>query len=321
MEHGFSISIANSISSEKSYRRMKLKRKVSKIQLKLEDEIDYMLETQGDVKNFLRSPCPPSFDLKYENGKPVSRNFIGSSSLFTSKTTEQLNSKTPIKKFSIDSTKNSVRQSMALNKIDHKARFTEVMQKISEAKERAQKEEREKTKRLSELELFFDSKSAKASNSKIIAGLDLSKRGKINRKPSTDCLRRREFVTKKSKKEEKKSTYDYGNNMIWYMSLRGNHDSEHLESYMQVGNELSGLYTKLKKPNPYYKPSETSRYVIKELPLEIIGESKLSLEVEAVKKVGYEFLRPEFLGNSRNNEEEEMIEEQYDNVRLSKLCD
>ena len=97
------------------------------------------------------------------------------------------------------------------------------------------------------------------------------------------------------------------------MSLRGDDNTEKLDTFMRIGNDLNGLYTKIKKTNPSYKPSNSShpKISISNKDLEIVGLNKLSLEVEAVKKVGYEYLKTELL-ETTDNEDEEIIEECYD---------
>ena len=247
MDSGLGISISKSISSEKTIRKVKVKRKLLKIELKREQEMDYMLETEGDIKNYLRNPCYPNFQLKIANGKPAAYNLIGPPSLFSSKAREQLISRTLVKKVSNGSNRSYARQSMLINKIDHHARFSEAMQRIYAARDRAQKEEREINKQFNELELDSEHKSSKSLNPKLRSSSDLSK-AKRSQNLLSDNSRLGEFGKKKTKREETSSMVDYGNHMLWYMLLRESNESEHLESYMPIGNGVNGLFTKIKKP-------------------------------------------------------------------------
>lgn len=106
---------------------------------------------------------------------------------------------------------------------------------------------------------------------------------------------------------------------MWYMSLREDGTSEQINTYIRVGHELNGLYTKIKKNNPYYDESKSAKRLIDDqINLEVVGISKLSSEIKAVEKVGYNYLRPDLL-NVALGFEDEIIEERYDNNKLSNL--
>ena len=96
------------------------------------------------------------------------------------------------------------------------------------------------------------------------------------------------------------------------MSLRDDANHSKLETYIRIGHDLNGLYSRIKcKMDDDINESSIYNSLSPEYAdeLQVIGVSKLPLEIEAVKKVGYENLRPELLNNDKYDE---VIIEQYD---------
>ena len=68
---------------------------------------------------------------------------------------------------------------------------------------------------------------------------------------------------------------------------------------MRIGADINGLYTKVSKPNPNFKSPKPLNPLFDNFDdLIIKGHNKLELEIEAAKKVGLEFVRPELLDQS-----------------------
>ncbi|OMJ88951.1 hypothetical protein SteCoe_8958 [Stentor coeruleus] len=91
----------------------------------------------------------------------------------------------------------------------------------------------------------------------------------------------------------------------WRMTLRQSQDSNKIESFIPVGNELSGLYVRnvISVENDGHKR-------IKSCPdLKVMGQSKLPLEIEAIRKPGSRLCnRVDY----KQNDNEEIFVENYD---------
>ena len=95
---------------------------------------------------------------------------------------------------------------------------------------------------------------------------------------------------------------------MWYMRLRESPEDSKFEAFLKVGNNLGGLYSRVQQKKFEGDESvEIEKERIREL--QIKGISKLPMEIEAVNRVGCEFLKPELLDNTIMNE---VIVEQYD---------
>lgn len=100
-------------------------------------------------------------------------------------------------------------------------------------------------------------------------------------------------------------------NLYWYLNLR-NAFPEKSNTFIPVGNSLSGLYTFVKgkkKDVEFFSPKNSD---LNEL--QVIGLNKLSLEIEAVKSKGPENLDLELIDR---NECDEVISQQYDKKVLA----
>ena len=140
--------------SSKSYRTIKIKRKVKEYDNIVENnEDDYLLENGGDIKKFLRQdnqkfPCP-RYD---ENGGIVAHSIIGPVSLFNNDLKEK-DSQYQLKKV------------VTLNKkkrketdIDPYIRYKQILEKISNINKTALQEERKKQQIISQRQKLIDSR-------------------------------------------------------------------------------------------------------------------------------------------------------------------
>ena len=280
--------------------------------LNFDTDSDFLLEKEGDVSNFFKPTVPIATGPRYMNGKIIPHSIIGPSSLFTTNRTEIIRSQAK-KPSNSSTTKTSNKQSMSILKVDYQSRFDEIMKKINEARFKAIREEKE------EFSKFTKNKQ------------------KIKKKPTIEIKKnfteRKNLKIKKNKKNtlseifsldpKPKATDEYeefdrvgsSNKLLWYMYLREYENNQELDTYMRVGPEINGLYTKVKKPNPFFDANKPS--VLKNLlndknkHFEVVGKNKLILEVEAVKNIGCEYLSPELLENDTHYKEE-IIEEKYD---------
>ncbi|OMJ87474.1 hypothetical protein SteCoe_10807 [Stentor coeruleus] len=308
---------SKSVCSDGRKKIIRLKKKGVFRDLKIETERDFLLEGSEDVTNFLSPIGQNTVCAKITNGKILPYNVIGSYSVFSAQYEAETKNRFIRRLTNSNSIKQpKIRQSILHTKIDPKTRFNDVMKRINDACMRSEQEEKDKEKFLTETQLqkhrllYQNIQKLEGKSTKSIESPD-----KFLLKTPTSSRNSSLFGLKKVRKESN-SCFDLGNNLIWYMSLRKNQKSEHLDSYMCVGNEINGLYTKVKKPNPYFKAEKKLIDSMTEenyKDLEIIGVNKLALEVEAVKKVGYEYLRPELLSYNKTRCQDEIIIEHYDN--------
>ncbi|OMJ85877.1 hypothetical protein SteCoe_12719 [Stentor coeruleus] len=295
---------------------IKLKKKGAFRELNVETERDFLLEGSGDVMNFLTPNGQNTSGTKMTNGKILPYNVIGSYSAFSA----QYETETKLRFSRKLTNSNSIKQpqmrpSLLHPKIDPKTKFNDMMKRINDAHIRSEQEEKDREKFLAESQLrkhrvlYQNIQKLERKSTKSIESPD-----KLLLKTSTSSRNSSLFGLKKVKRGNN-SCFDLGNNLIWYMSLRKNQENEHLESYMCIGNELNGLYTKVKKPNPYFKADKKFLDAMMEenyKDLEVVGVNKLALEVEAVKKIGYEYLKPELLNYNKGRCQDEIIIEHYD---------
>ena len=191
------------------------------------------------------------------------------------------------------------------------------MKKITEALDRAKLEEKEKFLSLPNKERSIYSKQSQSIDAagKASLGNLFDKDGRNLQRGPSKSMNVNEIQLNSKLRESKSSNAEGVDQFFWYMSLRENKDSEHIESYMRIGNELNGLYTKMKKPNPQFDKSKSGRLADQDI-LKIIGKNKLEMEVNAVKKVGYESLRPDLLQIDEFYQDEIIIEK-YENTHCS----
>ncbi|OMJ92477.1 hypothetical protein SteCoe_4709 [Stentor coeruleus] len=293
-----------------------LKKRESLKNLIIETEKDFQFESSDSVLNFLTPTGPITDGPKFVQGKVIPYTVIGPCSLFSAQHEAECKKRLSRKLTHSNSFVKQIHPhpNTFNQKIDHKVLFNEAMRKITENQKRSEEEERLKENNMTQEQLrkhqilHRNSQFLVTPSNNLIDYSDklLMKRSETSRNSSL-------FSFRKIKKES--GYFDNSNKMIWYMSLRKSPGHENLDSYMRVGHELNGLYTKVKKPNPLFKAErKIDDAIIEEQHknIEIVGISKLALEVEAVKKVGYEFLRTELLDNRKSKFREEIIKEHYD---------
>ena len=297
-------------STMKSQRVIKLRRKVLKNELTLDTNQDFVLETSGDIRSYL-TPGNQSSTLGHLLPSKVrSNNLIGGMAQSKGpKSKEAVNrqmSRKPTFSFSM---RNNNRSSILVNKEDSQTRFNNVMKKINEALEKAKLEEKETFLSLPNKERSIYSKQSQSIDAAGKNGLWnlLNGDGKNQQRGPTKSLQVNEIQLGEKKRETKSSNVNSVDQFFWYMSLRENKDCEHIESYMRIGNELNGLYTKVKKPNPRFDKSKSGTIKVNDS-LKIIGKNKLEMEVDAVKKVGFEWLKPELLQKDELYKNEIIVE-------------
>ena len=304
-------------STSKSHRVIKLRKKVLKNELTLDTNQDFVLETSGDIRTYLTPINQSSNPNHFNPSKARSLNLIGGiSQLKIRKPQDTINRQLSRKPTFSLNIRNNHRSSIIVNKEESQSKFENMMKKINEAIERAKTEEKEKFLSLPNKERSIYSKQSKSIDAVGKTGLrNLLDRDGINqqRGPSKS-IQVNEIQLSNNLRESKSSNAMGVDQFFWYMSLRENRDSEHIESYMRIGNELNGLYTRVKKPNPQFDGSKSGR-LDKEI-LKIVGKSKLEMEVDAVKKVGYECLKPELL-HVDEFYKDEIIVENYENTNIS----
>lgn len=280
-------------SISKSLKVLKLRKRVPVQLYEVKPETDYILETEGNIREYLSPLGKYSHDTDLPQGQLLKHNIIGPLSHLEVKVIEP--SSTRSKKLSCQSiNKNQTRQSVLVAKVDYQSRFNEVMKKINDALERAKYEE--KLQKIEE-DLQIDMKKER-----------IEKKQRIKSISKIETARVANEIGIESGKVNKatKSVNINSDHLAWYMSLRQTQENEYNESYMRIGPELNGLYTKIKLPNPTFRsPRHPSSERFDDLIIK--GENKLNLEVEAVKKIGVEFLRPDLLEVTPGQSEEIIV--------------
>lgn len=279
------MSFSISISSNRSVKTFRVKRKAEKEDS--EDSKDYILENSGDIRKYLFPSASVKSGPRYHNGKIVPYSVIGPTSLFSNK-----NPEIPIRTTARKKTNASKQLScIGESKVDYQEKFEKLLGKIKDARNRAIVEEKNEFKKLSNKEKKIAEEQFAIISAKKPPQLEKIQVGPL---PNSEIPVKNPLLHKKA---------DSLHDLFWYMSLRGNENSENLETFMRVGNELSGLYTRVQQPNPLFNAA-TSRKPIKKhvkmfgKEIEVVGKSKLDLEIDAVKKIGVEYLRPELLQTS-----------------------
>ena len=280
-------------SISKSLRVLKLRKRVPVQLYEVKPETDYILETEGNIREYLSPLEKYSQDSELPQGQLLKHNIIGPLSHLEVKVIEP--NSTRSKKLSCHSiNKNQTRQSILVAKVDYQSRFNEVMKKINDALEKAKYEE--KLEKIEE-DLQVDMKNIKKEKKQRIKSIS-----KVESARFTNEL----CIESGKINKQTKSVNINSDHLAWYMSLRQTQENEYNESYMRIGPELNGLYTKIKLPNPTFRsPRHPSSESFDDLIIK--GESKLNLEVEAVKKIGVEYLRPDLLELTPGQPEEIIV--------------
>lgn len=277
--------------SQKNLKVVKLRRKLEKNEIMPDLSPDFILESGGDIRKFLTPTGPIEKLPRFPSGKLYKQNIIGGiTQLKPKNSTNTVNRMFSRKSTFTFALRNQIRQTLN-GKEDPQKAFETVMKKINSNIERTKQEEKEKLSQMKEKEKQLFMKQSQSIDTIYQSNLFKSN-SKISDKSSS---LNNELTTRRIRKDNKSENFELNQRMGWYMSLRESHNNEHIESYMRIGSELNGLYTKVKKKNPYYIKAETSQLRDECEDLTVVGRNKLEMEVDAVKKVGYEFLRPELI--------------------------
>lgn len=297
-------------STSKSYRMIKIKRRVkNEGKLAEDDEKDYMLEKEGDITSYLNSNLQKPLLPRYnKDGEIVAHSIIGPVSLFSSETKE------------ISST---IRKLPTLHKkrqkdteINPRARFQNILDQISDMQKTVVKQEKTKFNSISKRQKHMESRQDSVIQnfqktlkywSKIQNNLVVK-----SRKTPKDLTYSHSNASNTPNKLRRSRDIQENSKLIWYMKLRDSSEDNKFEAFLRVGNNLSGIYSRIQ----VRKPSKASQgyEVIEDLDLkdnpdlEIVGVSKLPMEIQAVEKIGCEYLKPELLDLTKH---EEVIEENY----------
>lgn len=286
----------------KSYKVFRVKRKV--IEEELED-----LESETEF-NFFHLEAPhlsrtPSYD---DNGDIVPYEIVGPLSAFTSKghvqraSVKKLFDRCNSKKFP------------TLVRVDYEAKFKETLENIEKASKNAKAEEIRNVKLLSPREKILENREKQILQKyqKVKSdwkGIEKGLAGKSNKKVS-ELLATHFLETGKSSSSMSltkiSSKSDIQDTLKWYMSLREDANDKKRETYLQIGSELNGLYTRIKfNTEDQMLPNSSEDFS----ELQVVGISKLPLEISAVKRLGCEYLNSNLLPNEKT---EEVLIEHYD---------
>lgn len=305
----------------KSYRAIKLRRKIKGIILKQQNEdlsVDYLLEKEGDVRDFLK-PSNNYSDCEFTQ-QSLSRSYIGGlSQLHQARKDSQGQGKKTI----------VIKKKKLESEIDPQQTFRNMLEKINVLRARSQAADEKKVSKWNKVELK-ETQAIKSfqAMSKYWKGLENSIASKSNKK-AKELLYAKQKVLNNRKvavgkyydKEQISEKYS------WYIGLREEGSKSKVEVILPVCNKVTGNFTRVnvcRSPQGYedsgYFDESFNEKVIDEddlRELQIVGIQKLPLEVEAVKRVGPQYLKPMTFDNPA---EEEIIAEQYDPWVKARLC-
>lgn len=297
------------MSTCKSYKVIRVKKRVQNPKgYKIED--DLALEKQENFTQFFESPTgvtqslSPTFD---KFGKLNPRSIIGPQSLFATKQ-QEITFKRPsaAKKFSYISLSSRKKVEPI---IDFQSRFTEALSKIERVKTYNNQGENEIYSSLSPREQKIMKRQTDvlqnfAKTQRYWKGLEKGLAEKSN-KNEDKLLTSIPYGNKKQSDTDEKSSELYQphrqNGLLWYMNLRENSDEMKSETYLRVGPDFNGLYTRIKK-SACNTVKTSQNYREKSPELQVVGIEKLTLEIEAVNKIGFEHLNTQLLNNQKCDE-------------------
>lgn len=313
-----------------SYKSVKIKRRPTEEDIFDDDlESDYALEKEGDIKNFLKSKYKISCPKYNQFGEIISHSVIGPTSLF----------KTSNKDLQCSAKKsgNNNKKKKKEGEINPNIRFKEILDQLSELKNSSISENPNSTSKISGNNIFPNNRQGivlKNFQRTVNYWKSLERKLATKSKRNTkEVLYTRSSSNYSASKTPDKAIRSGGNSienrLLWYMKLREDSDADKYETFLPVGSQQGGLYTRVQLKNISKTPSlyKTSDEKINDDEmiqiseedldaLQIIGVSKLPLEIAAVDKVGCQYLRPELLDL---NKDEEVIEENYDRKVKSRL--
>ncbi|CAG9333481.1 unnamed protein product [Blepharisma stoltei] len=316
-------------------------------------EEDFLLEKEGDIRSFFdeaNSPGTPG--VRYnDKGKIIPYSIIGPASLFENQ--PNVPKYSPLPSYSLPSSPLGIFKfgfplvRKQLLKIDHEKKFKDRLAQIEEVKKSSKAKEKETLKALSLEEKIKITKEQRALRQfqRMQEKWDHIDEGLCKRiqKHKEELLPTRACEYREKLEEldiiDKVRSLDKSNKYHWYMSLRGDPRTDKLDAIVNVGNFMTGLYTRIRqrsssqsiirKPgtvkansktfrdDPYFKDTAKNGEIYSSLSqarnikceeLNVIGLSKLPMEIDAVKSAGYENLKLEAI---EKGDEEEIIVENY----------
>ena len=302
---------------------IRVKRKYVKLdEFRSEVEEDYLLEREGDITKYLQgknlSVAVPRYD---NNGNLVAHSVIGPASLFVTDTTDpQLALK---KSRSVDK-----RRKKTTN-VNPEMRFTQILEQISNMKKTAVLEERKKFKQSSQRQQLLDTRQNSVMQSfrkteKYWQNLETHLAVKSNKKLEeliyTKSINSRAATRTPERTMAGKSQVEEGK-LMWYMRLRESPEEKKYEAFINVGNALSGLYTRVqvdKSSVDLCGGAGEGEEIDNESrnDLQVVGNSKLPLEIEAVQRLGCQYLKPELIDRGHYDE---IFAEQYDQKAKARI--
>ncbi|CAG9318275.1 unnamed protein product [Blepharisma stoltei] len=332
---------------------------VKKIPQTLTMDDDFLLESEGDIRAFLKTSKPPAaINLRYnDKGKIVPYSIVGSPTLFESQTNAPKYSPPPT--YSLPSSPLGylkfgfplVRKQLL--KIDHEKKFKDKLIQINETHKNNRVKEKEMLRTMNldqRLDVTKEQRALKLFQ-KTQEKWDQIDRGLCKRikKPREDLLPSRAYEYREKLEEldiiDKVKSSEVPNKYHWYMSLREDPEFDKPEAFVNVGNYMTGLYTRIRessntcksiirKPgmlktsyktfrdDPYFKDTVKNDEIfsnlsfvrsIKSEDLNVVGLSKLPLEIDAVKSAGIEYVK--FDAVEKGGDEEVIIENHMPKIR------
>ena len=137
-------------SISKSFRMIKIKRKLKRLDANSEENEDYLLEKEGDIKNYLKSNNQTTFCPRYDpSGEIVAHSVIGPISLFS----EIKDTHLPIKK-----SENLSRKKLKDEEIDPKTKFKQILASITYKTKASLQEEKKKLSSFSKREKLLEAR-------------------------------------------------------------------------------------------------------------------------------------------------------------------
>lgn len=307
----------------KSYRMIKIKRKPNEYEdAKNELEDDYVLEKEGDIKQFLQANNSKKTGPRYDNnGNLILHSVIGPASLFSSAIT---NHESAIKK-----TQSLNKRKKRVSNVNPEARFNQLLDQISVMRKSTVKEEKKKLKLASQRQQLLETRQNTVMQSfqktenywkTLENNLAVKSKKKLN-----ELLYSRSINSRPRTETPEKSVVMKGSaiegKLMWMMKLRDSENDVKYEAFVNVGNPLSGLYTRIqhKKESQTFEDiefEEGNEEIANCRDLQVVGLSKLPLEIDAVQRMGCEHLRPDLLERGGIDE---TIVEQYDKKTKASL--
>lgn len=288
-----------SILFEKKKSLIKVAKKVNELELinkSLEKDFEFE-NTDRNPESFLKEPKDTHISISKQNS--VSRQSIGSSKLF-----ELLKERSEA--VSASSLKREPRKKVTIKNalfhlLDKEIVINSQIENITERINESKKKTIESISRLSYMEkisYYKDQRSLRKFKSTQNTWDKIE--GTLKKK-----LQRNDLVINRNSSLKQD---DFTNDIEWCMLLRTKPFDRKIERYLPVGNRLSGLYSrefiKIDKQEEKIKRKSASC-----VELEILGSSKLPLEINAIKAPGNKLLTRKDLPETPN---EEVFMENYD---------